>query len=53
MWNSLEERRTLARRATFYKMSHDLVPEYLCDLYPETVGARGGNYVLRNAGDLR
>ena len=51
-WNKLEERRTFARRTLFYKMSHKLVPDYLCDLKPETVGDRVGCYVLRNSGDL-
>ncbi len=51
-WNSLEERRTLARRSLFYKMTHKLVPKYLSDLVPQTVGARVGCYVLRNSGDL-
>ncbi len=36
----------------FYKMSHNLVPDYLCKLVPETVGARVGCYVLRNSGDM-
>ncbi len=51
-WNSLEDRRTVARRSMFYKMSHKLVPKYLCDLLPQTVGDKVGCYVLRNSGDL-
>ncbi len=51
-WDSLEDRRTLARRSLFYKMTHKLAPDYLCDMVPLSVGARVGCYVLRNSGDL-
>ncbi len=51
-WNSLEDRRAMARRTLLYKMNHDLVPTYLTSLIPQTVAARVGNYVLRNAGDF-
>ena len=51
-WNSLVDRRAMSRRLLLYKMNHKLVPEYLSSLVPQTVGARVGNYVLRNAGDL-
>ena len=33
-------------------MTHKLVPKYLSDLVPQTVGAMVGCYVLRNSGDL-
>ncbi len=42
----------MARRTLLYKMTHNLVPEYLCNMVPQTVGARVGCYVLRNSGDL-
>ncbi len=51
-WNSLDDRRAMARRILLYKMNHNLVPDYLSDLVPQTVGARVGNYVLRNSGDF-
>ncbi len=51
-WNSLDDRRSMARRILLYKMNHNLVPDYLTSLMPQTVGARVGSYVLRNAGDL-
>ncbi len=62
-WNSLEDRRKLARLTLFKKMTissqahrenrpnDTLVPEYLHNLVPHTVGDRVG-YVLRNAGKL-
>ena len=62
-WNSLEDRRKLARLTLFKKMtisSHahkenrpndTLVPQYLHSLVPHSVGDRAG-YVLRNAGKL-
>ncbi len=51
-WNSLDDRRSMARRLMLYKMNHDLVPPYLSALLPPTVYSRVGNYVLRNAGDF-
>ncbi len=62
-WNSLEDRRKLARLTLFKKMiistqahkenrpNDTLVPEYLHSLVPHTVGDRAW-YVLRNAGKL-
>ncbi len=62
-WNNLEDRRKLQRFSLFKKMSISkvalksgetdkmLVPSYLCDLVPSTIGDRVG-YVLRNAGKL-
>ena len=60
-WNSLEDRRKLARLTLFKKISSHahrenrpndaLVPEYLHSLVPHSVGDRAG-YVLRNAGKL-
>ncbi len=62
-WNSLEDRRKLARLTLFKKITisthahkenrpnDTLVPEYLHSLVPHTVGDRAG-YVLRNAGKL-
>ncbi len=64
-WENLENRRKLARLSLFKKMvisrsasktdpndsSKLLVPEYLFNLVPQTVGDRAG-YVLRNASKL-
>ncbi len=65
-WNSLEQRRKLARLSLFYKMSHvpcpannlctDCengvgVPDYLKDLVPKTVENRTGRF-LRNATNI-
>ncbi len=62
-WNDLEDRRKLQRFSLFKKMTISksalqsgdsekmLVPSYLCDLVPSTIGDRVG-YVLRNAGRL-
>ncbi len=51
-WNTLDERRAMARRILLYKMNHKLVPDYLSNLVPQTVADRVGNYVLRNSGDF-
>ncbi len=66
-WNTLEQRRKLARLSLFYKMQHkpctgDIicadcrngveVPPYLMNLVPDTVGVRV-RYRLRNADEIR
>ncbi len=50
-WSSLEDRRKYFRLNTCYKMVNNKVPEYLCDLIPQRVGARA-NRNLRNANHL-
>ncbi len=65
-WNTLDQRRKLARMSLFYKMNHKLcdeddqctdcgnkvgVPDYLKNLVPKKVGERT-DYYLRNANDL-
>ncbi len=65
-WNSLDQRRKLARMSTFFKMNHKVceennqcadcrngvgVPDYLKNLVPVKVGDRT-NYYLRNVNDL-
>ncbi len=62
-WDSLEDRRKLARLSLYKKMvissqahrgnraNEVLVPEYLYSMIPQTVGDRAG-YVLRNASKL-
>ena len=65
-WNTLDQRRKLARLSLFYKMNHKPcaennlcadcrnnvgVPNYLKELVPNTVGNRTGRN-LRNASDL-
>ncbi len=50
-WSSLEDRRKYFRLNNCYKMVNNKVPEYLCDLIPQRVGARA-NRNLRNANHL-
>ncbi len=65
-WNTLDQRRKLARLSLFYKMNHKKcdvnnqcidcenmvgVPEYLKNLVPKKVSDRS-DYYLRNANDL-
>ncbi len=50
-WSSLEERRKYFRMCNMFKMTKKLVPKYLCDLVPTTVGDRT-QYRLRNANNL-
>ncbi len=62
-WDSLDDRRKLARLSLYKKMvisshahkdnrvDHVLVPEYLYSMVPQSVGDRAG-YVLRNASKL-
>ncbi len=65
-WNTLDQRRKLARLSLFYKMNHKTcdvndqctdcankvgVPDYLKSLVPKKVGERS-DYYLRNVNDL-
>ena len=51
-WESLEERRSKHKLTLFYKMTNGLVPSYLADLSPPSVG-NSTNYSLRNANNSR
>ena len=49
-WESLQERRTKHKLNLFFKMQHDLVPNYLSSLVPFSVSELS-RYNLRNAND--
>lgn len=51
-WETLEKRRYNHRLILFYKMINNLVPSYLSELVPTTVGDTT-RYSLRNAGDIQ
>ena len=50
-WESLSNRRKKHRRLLFYKMQHNISPNYLSSLVPPSVG-NTTNYQLRNSTDL-
>ena len=49
-WDTLESRRK--KNTLFYKMVHNLTPNYLTSLIPSTVNETS-NYNLRNSNDIR
>ena len=52
-WDTLEARRKKKQNLTlFYKMVHNLTPNYLTSLIPSTVNETS-NYNLRNSNDIR
>ena len=46
-FETLGDRRRIHRLVLYYKMQHDLVPEYLCNLVPPPSG-ESHNYILRS-----
>ena len=50
-WISLDERRKYQKLIMAFKIKHSLTPEYLCNIFPETVGLMTP-YNLRNNNDL-
>ena len=50
-WESLLNRRKKHKRLLFYKMQHNISPNYLSSLVPPSVG-NTANYQLRNSTDL-
>ena len=51
-WDTLEARRRKQKLALFYKMVHNLTPNYLTSLIPSTVNETSNNN-LRNSNDIR
>ena len=51
-WDTLEARRKKQNLTLFYKMVHNLTPNYLTSLIPSTVNETS-NYNLRNSNDIR
>ena len=51
-WDTLEDRRRKHKLILFYKMSHNLTPDYLSSLVPPLVGDES-RYNLRNATNLQ
>ena len=51
-WETLENRRRNHKLTTFYKMKHNLTPDFLSSLVPSTVDSTT-TYHLRNADNLR
>ena len=51
-WDTLEARRRKQKLTLFYKMVHNLTPNYLTSLIPSTVNETS-NYNLRNSNDIR
>ena len=51
-WSTLESRRKLHKLILFYKMVHNLVPDYLSSLVPAQVGETA-HYSLRNNNNMR
>lgn len=51
-WESLEQRRMNHRLTLFYKMKHNIAPQYLASLVPEPV-SNISSYNLRNSNNLR
>ncbi len=48
----LRDRRYVSKLTTFYKMTNNLVPDYVCQLVPPTVSSNT-NYNLRNSSNIR
>lgn len=51
-WETLEQRRANHKMTLFFKMMHNLTPQYLSSLVPRPVGTLS-RYNLRNATDLQ
>lgn len=51
-WESLQERRSKQKLVIFYKMIHNITPNYLSNLIPPLV-QENNTYNLRNSDDLR
>ena len=52
-WDTLEARRKQKQKLTlFYKMVHNLTPNYITSLIPSTVNETSSNYNLRNSNDI-
>ena len=50
-WHTLSQRRKIHRLRLFYKIKHNLAPNYLAHLMPQTVHERN-RYALRNREDM-